>query len=55
MKKLLNLDGAQTLSKNEQKTINGGIQCLDVCNNPGTQSDHNLCKCACHPTPEVCR
>ena len=33
MKKLSNLKGAKTLSKQEQKSINGGLRCDDNCPN----------------------
>ncbi len=35
LKNILNLDGAQPLSKNEQKSINGGItkECADAYSN----------------------
>lgn len=42
LKNILNLEGAQQLSKNEQKSINGGlINCAH---------DHNIC-----PTGQCCK
>jgi hypothetical protein len=39
LKNILKLDGAQQLSKNEQKTINGGkIRCTDSYNGPCLQT-----------------
>jgi hypothetical protein len=36
LKKILKLDGAQKLTKNEQKSINGGLYnlCKDLCFDP---------------------
>jgi hypothetical protein len=45
LKNILNLDGAQQLSKNEQKEINGGLRVPKLCNDGGVQSNINSCLC----------
>ena len=51
MKNLLNLEGAQKLSKTEQRSINGGHNCLGGC------PTHLGCKCisgVCQGIPAYC-
>jgi len=57
LKNILKLDGAQKLSKNEQKSINGGITPTTGCSVGGTRSNINSCLCnggLYHPQTQSC-
>ena len=45
LKNILKLDGAQQLSKNEQKEINGGLTPTTGCSTGGVRSNINSCLC----------
>jgi len=50
LKKILNLEGAVELTKNEKRSIKGGLACVDgVCPKPGNYccyagSDEGICR-----------
>lgn len=54
LKKILNLKGAQEMSKKEQQSISGGHNCLNGCNThlPGCKCVNGVCigmGAYCHP------
>jgi len=57
LKNILNLEGAQQLSKNEQKEINGGKPAPIGCGTGGSLSNINSCLCKSgvyNPTTTLC-